>query len=250
MDNNYLIIDNNKFNLNQTKLLNFYFNLKNKKNLIKPLKKKINKINTTNLINNINKFNQTMNQILITFNHKNKQKIKKLIKYNFKTNNLQTNILYHIIKNFKQKYNNNHKGGFIILDILGLIPIIGIPFDILSTIISLSQGDFFTAIVSAAAVVPGLGTFPGIGKIGLKFIKTFGNISDLVGTASSLIPGMSAEDEEDAEDEEYDEDEDEDYDEDEEYDEEETEEAEPAGVIGMIAPFVPSNLKPFLKMIS
>lgn len=234
MDNdNFINIDKNKFNLDQSKLLKTYFSIKNKKNLIKPLRKKINKINSNNLINNINKFNQSMNHILITFNYKNKQKIKKLIKHHFKTSNIQTNIIYQIIKNFKQKYDNNQQGGYIILDILGLIPIIGIPFDILSTILSLSEGDYFTTIVSAAAVVPGLGTFPGIGKIGIKFIKTFGSVFSLVGTASSFIPGMSAEDEEYAE--EYDEDEE--YD-DEEYDEE-TEEAEPAGIFSQYTSFIP-----------
>ena len=247
MDNHYFVyIDKNKFFLVKSKLLNFYINLKNQKNLIKPLKKKINKINQDNLITNINKFNQNINHILTTFNYKNKSKIKSLIKYYFKTNHIQTNIIYKIIKNFKKNYNNNQQGGYIILDILGLIPIIGIPFDILSTIISLSEGDYFTTILSVAAIIPGLGTFPGIGKIGVKFIKTFTNFSSLFGTFTSFIPGM--EDDENYDEEDYDEDDDEYYD-DEDFDDEEYDDS-PSGIIGIIDSFVPSTFKPLLKMIS
>ena len=195
-DYNFILIDNNKFNFHNSKLMDIYFSIKNKNKLIKPLKIKINKINSNNLYNNINLFNQKINYLLSKYDHKNYSKIKKLIKHNLNiTNNIQTNIVLQIIKNIKNNY-NYQTGGFIILDILGLIPAIGIPFDIISTIISLAQGDFFTALLSAAAIVPGLGTFPGIGKIGFKLLKTFSNFSSMFSSVSSFLPGDNNEYEE------------------------------------------------------
>ena len=244
-DYNFISADDKKFHLDQTKLIDIYYQFKNNKKLIKPLKKKIKKINITDLSNNINEFNLIMDKVWPSFNKNNtskikKNKTKKLIKKYFKTSNkIQTNIIYEIIKNFKQNNNKNQEGGYIILDILGLIPVIGIPFDIISTILSLTEGDFFTAFVSLLAIVPGLGTFPGIGKIGIKIFKTFFNVSSLFGTVTSFLPGGDDEDQ-------YydDEDYDEDYDE-EDYDDEDYK--EPNMIYDRIDSFVPSPFKPFLE---
>lgn len=241
-DYNFISTNDNKFLLDQTKLINIYYEFKNNKNLIKPLKKKLKKININDLSNNIIQFNIIMDKIWPSFNKNNSNKTKKLIKKYFKThNNLQNNIIYETLKNFKQNNNINQKGGYIILDILGLIPIIGIPFDILSTILSLSEGDYLTAIISFGAIVPGLGTFPGVGKIGIKAFKTFFNVSSLFGTFTSLLPGSN----DDYDDEEY-YDDDDDYYDDEDYDDYDE---EPSGIVGLIDPFVPSPFKPFLDIL-
>jgi hypothetical protein len=242
-DYNFISANDKKFHLDQNKIINIYYEFKNNKKLIKPLKKKIKKINITDLSNNIIKFNLIMNKIWPSFNKNNTNKTKKLIKKYFKINNkIKINIIYKIFKNFKQNNNINQNGGFIILDILGLVPIIGIPFDILSTILSLAEGDFFVAIISLLAIVPGLGTFPGIGKIGIKIFKTFFNVSSFF-DITSFLPGSDVEDE--VFDEDFDEDYiDDDYDEEDYYDEDYK---EPNFINNLIDSFVPSPFKPFLE---
>ena len=190
------LIFNNKLNINHDKLMNTYFTIKNKKNLIKPLRKKFNIIDPIQLSNNINKFNKIINNVHYYLKQNNLSKIKKIIKNNFNiNNNTQAKIALQTIKNIS---NINQKGGFIFLDIIGLIPAVGLPFDVISTIISLSQGDFFVTLLSAGAVIPGIGTFPGIGKIGVKLLKTFSNFS------SFLPANTEDDDDEDYDDEDYD----------------------------------------------
>lgn len=191
---NFVQIDTNKFNIDHDKLINFYFNIKNKKNLIKPIRKKIDSIDITNLSNNITKFNQIIDKIYYLINqNKSTKNIKNYIKNNFNTkNNLQTNIVYQIIKNTKQNYGNK-KGGYIILDILGLIPILGLPIDILNTVLSLSSGNYFDALLSLAAAVPIAGTLPGLGKIGFKILKKIFGFSSIFG----LLPGSNNQNDDD-----------------------------------------------------
>ena len=172
--------------------MNFYLSIKNKKNLIKPIRKKIESIDITNLSNNITKFNKIIDKTYYLINEKKSTKnIKNYIKNNFNTkNNLQTNIIYQIIKNTKQNFDNK-KGGYIILDILGLIPILGLPIDLLNVVLSLSGGNYFDALLSLAAAVPAVGTLPGLGKIGFKVFKKIFGFSSIF----SFLPGANNEDE-------------------------------------------------------
>ena len=189
---NFVQIDSNKINIDHHKLMNFYLSIKNKKNLIKPIRKKIESIDITNLSNNITKFNKIIDKTYYLINEKKSTKnIKNYIKNNFNTkNNLQTNIIYQIIKNTKQNFDNK-KGGYIILDILGLIPILGLPIDLLNVVLSLSGGNYFDALLSLAAAVPAVGTLPGLGKIGFKVFKKIFGFSSIF----SFLPGANNEDE-------------------------------------------------------
>ena len=209
-DYNFILIDNNKFNIDHPKLMNIYSNIKNKKNLIKPIRKKINSVNITNLSHNITKFNNIINKIYNSIDKKKPQKVKKIIKKTFNTKNyLQNEITYEIIKNIKQNY-NNQKGGYIILDFLGLIPILGLPIDILNGILSLSSGNYFDALLSFAAAVPAVGTLPGLGKIGFKIFKKMFGFTSILDTVLSFMPSIDQDEDED-EDEDENENENEDY---------------------------------------
>jgi hypothetical protein len=51
------------------------------------------------------------------------------------------------------------------LDIAGLVPVIGEPFDLASGVLSLACGDTLGAVLSAGALIPGAGDIPGAVKV-------------------------------------------------------------------------------------
>lgn len=78
--------------------------------------------------------------------------------------------------------------GHTVLDLAGLIPVVGIVFDVANAIWYAAEGDWLDAGISLLGVVPVLGELGVAAKIGSKIAKTFKIGEEAIPAAKALIP--------------------------------------------------------------